>query len=58
MIRHIAFNFEVTSYKLLLDLLKLPPRLFRNDPPPYFTTIQDNKDDKSFRDEFFFMPHD
>ena len=45
----IAFNFEVISYKTLLDLLNLPPRFFRNDAPPYFTTIQDNMDDKIFK---------
>ena len=39
MIRSIAFNYEFISYKPLLDFLKLPPRLFRNVAPPYFTTI-------------------
>ena len=45
-IRHIAFNFEVISYKPLLDLFNLYPRFSRNVAPPYFTTIQDNGDDR------------
>ena len=31
------------------DLLNLPPRFSRNVAPPYFTTIQENRDDKSFK---------
>ena len=57
-IRHITFNLEVISYKLLLDLLNLPPRFSRNATTTYFTTIQDNQDDKSFKDELHFIPHD
>ena len=57
-VRCIAFNFEVISYKPLLDLLNLPPRFSRNVAPPYFTTIQDNMDDKSFKEELLFIPHD
>ena len=45
-IRCIDFNFEVISYKPLLDLLNPPPIFYRNVAPPYFTTIQDSKDDK------------
>ena len=51
MIRHIAFNFEVISYKLLMDFLNLPPSFSRNVAPPYCTTIQDNKDEKNFKEE-------
>ena len=40
-----------------MDLLKLPPRFSRNDATPYFTTIQDNMDDKSFEEELLFIPH-
>ena len=58
MIRCIAFNFEVISYKPLLDLLNIPSRFSRNVAPPYFTTIQDNLDDKSFKKELLYMPHD
>ena len=54
-ITRIAFNFEVISYKLLLDLLNLPPRFSRNVAPPHFTTIQDNMDDKSFKEELLFI---
>ena len=50
-IRRISFNFEVISYKPLLDLFNLYPRFSRNVAPPYFTTIQDNKDEKSFKEE-------
>ena len=57
-IRCIAFNFEVISYKLLLDLLNLPPRFSRNVAPPYFTTIRDNMDDNSFKYELLFIPDD
>ena len=57
-IRRIAFNFEVISYKSLLDFLNLPPRFSRNVAPSYFTTIQDNMDDKSFKEELLFIPHD
>ena len=57
-IRRIAFNCEVISYKLLLDLLNLPLGFSRNVAPPYFTTIQDNMDDKSFKYELIFIPHD
>ena len=39
MIRPIAFNFQVISYKPLMDLLNLRPRFSRNVAPPYFTTI-------------------
>ena len=46
-IRCIAFNFEVIIYKPLMYFLNIPPRLSRNVAPPYFTTIQDNMDDKS-----------
>ena len=49
-ITHIAFNFEFISYKPLLDLLNLPPRFSGNFAPPYFTIIQDNGDDKCFKD--------
>ena len=52
-IRNIGFNFEVISYKSLLDLLNLPPRFSRNVAPPYFTTIQDKMDEKSFKENFF-----
>ena len=55
-IRRIDFNFEVISYKLLMYLLNLPPRFSRNVAPPYFTTIQDNMDDKSFNEELIFIP--
>ena len=58
MIRRIAFNLEVISYKLLLDLLNLPPILSRNVAPPYLTTKQDNKDDNSFKEELLLIPHD
>ena len=58
MIRCIAFNFEVISYKPLLDFLNFPPRFSRNVATPYFTTIQDNRDDHSFKEEFVFIPHD
>ena len=58
MIRCIAFNFEVISYKSNLDLLNLPQRFSRNVAPPYFTTIQDNRDDKSLKEELLFIPHD
>ena len=57
-IRCIAFNFEVISYKPHLDLLNLPPRVSRNVAPPYFTAIQDNNDDKKFKEELIFIPHD
>ena len=57
-IQRITFNFEVISYNPLLDLLNLPLRFYRNDAPPYFTTIQDNKDDKSFKDKLIFIPLD
>ena len=57
-IRHTAFYFEVISYKLLLDLLNIPPRFSRNVAPPYFKTIQDNRVDKSFKEELFVIPHD
>ena len=57
-IRCIAFNFEVISYKLLPNLLNLPPRFSRNVAPRFFRTIQDNRDDKSFKDELLFIPHD
>ena len=57
-IQHNAFNLEVISYKLLLDLLNIPPRLSREVTPPYFTNIQDNRDDKSFKEELHFIPHD
>ena len=57
-IRRIAFNFEVISYKLLLDFLNIPPIFSRNDAPPYFTTIQDKRDDKSFKEELIFILHD
>ena len=57
-IRCIAFKFEVISYKPLLDLLNVPPRFSRNVVSPYFTTIQDNMDDKSFKEELLFIPHD
>ena len=57
-IRCITFNFEVISYKMLLDLLNLPPRISRNVAPPYSTTIQDNSDDKSFKEELLFIPHE
>ena len=50
-IRRIDFNFDVISYKPLLDLRNLPPRFSRNVAPPYFTTIQDNMDAKSFKEE-------
>ena len=53
MIRHIAINFEVISYKPLLDLLNLPPIFSRNVAPAYFTTIQDNRYHKSFNGNFF-----
>ena len=58
MIRCIAFNFEVISYKPFLDFLNLPPRFSRNASPPYFATIQNNMDDKSFKEELLFIPHD
>ena len=58
MIRRISFKFEVISYKPLLDLLNLPPRFSRYVVTPYFTTIQDNKDDKSFKEELIFISHD
>ena len=58
MIRRIAFNFEVISYKPLLDLLNIPPRFSRNVSSPYFTTIQDNGDGKRFKEELLFIPHD
>ena len=54
MIRHIAFNFEVISCKPLLDLLNIPPRFSRSVAPPYFTTIQDNRDDKTFKEKFIY----
>ena len=57
-IRHIDFNFEVISYKPLLDFLNLPSRFSRNVAPPYFTTIQDNRDDKSFKEKLHFIQHD
>ena len=57
-IRRIAFNFEVISYKPLLDLLNLPPRLSRNIAPPYFTTIQHNNDGNKLKEEILFIPHD
>ena len=57
-IRHIAFNFEVISYKLFLDLFNLRPIFSRNVAPPYLTTIKDNRDDKSFKEELLFIPHD
>ena len=56
-IRCIAFNFEVISYKLLLDLLNIPPRFSINVATPYFTTIQNIRDDKS-EEELPFIPHD
>ena len=58
MLGHIAFNFEVISYKPLLDLLNIPPKFSRNVTPPYFKTIQDNRDDKSFKKELIFIPLD
>ena len=58
MIRRIAFKFEVISYKPLLDLLNISPIFSRNVAPPYFTTIQDNMDDKSFKEELLLIPHD
>ena len=58
MIRHIYFNFQVISYKPLLDLLNLPPIFSRNVASPCFTTIQDNKDGTSLKDELIFIPHD
>ena len=42
-IRRIAFNFEVISYKPLLDFLNLPSSFSRNVAPQYFATIQDNR---------------
>ena len=48
-IRRIAFNFEVISYKSFMNLFNLPPRFCRNVAPLDFTTIQDNRDDKSFK---------
>ena len=48
-IRRTAFNFEVISYKPLLDLLNLPQIFSRNDAPPYFTTI--HGDDNNFKEE-------
>ena len=57
-IRHIAFNVEFISYKPLLDFLNLPLIFSRNVALPYFTTIQDNKDDKSFKEELIFIPLD
>ena len=55
-VRSIAFNFEVISYKSLMDFLNLPPSFSRNVAPPYFTTIQDNMDDESFKEELLFIP--
>ena len=57
-ISRIAFNSEFISYKSLLDLLNIPPRFSRNVAPPYFTAIQDNNDDKKFKEELLFIPHD
>ena len=57
-IRSISFNFEGISYRQLLDLLNIPSRFSRNVAPPYFTAIQDNMDDKSFKKELIFIPHD
>ena len=57
-IRRIAFNFEVISYKPLLDFFNIPPSFSRNVAPPYFTTIQDNMDDKSFKEDLHLIPHD
>ena len=54
-IRFFSFNFEVLSYKTLLDFVNLPPRFSRNVAPPYFTTIQDKKDDKSLQEELLFI---
>ena len=55
-IRFIDFNFDFRIYKSLLDFLNIPPRLSRNVAPPYFTTIQDKRDDKRFKEDFFFYP--
>ena len=54
----IAFNFEVIIYNPLLDLINLPPRFSRNFALSYFTTIQNNGDDKSFKEELISIPHD
>ena len=55
-IKCISFNFEFISYKPLLDFPNLPPIFSRNVAPPYFTTIQDNMGDKSFKEELPFIP--
>jgi hypothetical protein len=39
MIGRIAFNFEIISYKILLDLLYISPRLSRDIASPNFTSI-------------------
>jgi len=41
-----------------MDLLNIPLRLSRNVPPQFFPTIPDNEDDKSFKEEILFIPHD
>ena len=48
-IRYIAFNFNVTSYKILMDLTNLSPRISRNAAMANFTSIYDNEDDESFK---------
>ena len=56
-VRSIYFHYDVTSLKKLLDLFNVSPEFSRDVAPPNFTPIQDNKSDKSLKDEHLFIPH-
>ena len=53
----ISFNFEIISYKLLLYFLYLSPRFTRDTTTSEFTSIKNNRCNKSHNEDFFLIPN-
>ena len=54
---HISFDFKIVCYKTLLDFINISPRFCKEVVAPNFTPIQENVNDKSFKEGFLFIPH-
>ena len=52
----ISFNFEIIGYKILLYLLYLSPGFTRDTTTPDFTSINNNKCNKSLKEELLLIP--
>jgi hypothetical protein len=51
-----SFNFEIIGYKILLYLLYLSPGFTRDIAAPDFTSIKNNRCNKSLKEEFLIIP--